>query len=142
VWLVTGEEKYLELGKALLERSIGYYREQYEQKKPANWYAFNQINAWAAYDWMFSRLTARERREWGSAFIDQVEKIQPTSERHYFMPQENWSGPTTGFYGNRSLLWYAGLATFGDGVDDRSETSSRGNAFIWRFSPTEGRGRG
>ncbi len=122
VWLVTGEERYLDLGKALLQRSIGYYREQYDQKKPANWYAFNQICAWAAYDWLFDRLTPAERKDWGSAFIDQVEKIQPTTERHYFMPQENWSGPTTGFYGNRSLLWYAGLATFGNGVDDRSET--------------------
>jgi heparin/heparan-sulfate lyase len=122
VWLVTGEEKYLTLGKALLERSIGYYRECYEQKKPVNWYSSSQINAWAAYDWMFNRLAARERKEWGSAFIDEVEKIQPTTERHYFYPQENWSGPTTGFYGNRSILWYAGLATWGEGVDDRSET--------------------
>ncbi|HEX2999177.1 MAG TPA: hypothetical protein VHR86_02940, partial [Armatimonadota bacterium] len=122
VWLVTGEERYLTLSKRLLETSIRYYHQCYAEKKPVNWFAFTQINAWTAYDWIFTRLTDRERREWGSSFLEEVEKIQPTDKRHYFLPQENWSGPTTGFYGNRSILWYAGLATFGEGVDNRSET--------------------
>jgi len=59
----------------------------------------------------------------GDSFLDAVEQVQPTDKRHYFYPQENWSGYTTGFYGNRSLLWYAGLATFGEGVDDERAES-------------------
>lgn len=122
VWLVTGEDRYLDLAKRLLETSIRFYHQCYAERKIVNWYAFSQIDAWAAYDWIFSRLTPRERKEWGASFIDEVEKIQPTDKRPHFLPQENWSGPTTGFYGNRSVLWYAGLATYGEGVDDRSET--------------------
>lgn len=122
VWLTTDDDRYLGLARRLLKTSIDFYQECYRQEKPVNWYAFTQINAWAAYDWIFNRLSPEERKEWGVSFIEEVELIQPTDQRHYFYPQENWSGPTTGFYGNRSLLWYAGLATFGEGVDPRSET--------------------
>ncbi|MHB9029009.1 MAG: heparinase II/III domain-containing protein [Candidatus Latescibacterota bacterium] len=122
VWLVTEDDRYLALAKRLLETSIRYYHECYTQQKPVNWYAFTQINAWSAYDWIFNRLTPEERTKWGASFIEEVELIQPTDKRHYFYPQENWSGITTGFYGNRSLLWFAGLATFGENVDSRSET--------------------
>ena len=50
-----------------------------------------------------------------------LNRCSPRTPRHYFYPQENWSGTTTGFYGNRSLLWYAGLATYGENIDKRSE---------------------
>ncbi len=122
VWLVTGDDRYLGLAKRLLKTSIDFYHACYRQEKPVNWYAFSRVNAWAAYDWIFDRLTPEERKEWGASFLGEVDLVQPTDERHYFYPQENWSGPTTGFYGNRSLLWYAGLATFGENVDPRSET--------------------
>ncbi len=122
VWLATEDERYLGLAKRLLKTSIDFYVDSYRQKKPANWFAFSQIDAWAAYDWIFNRLSPAERRDWGRSFLEEVELIQPTTARRSFLPQENWSGPTTGFYGNRSLLWYAGLATFGEGIDSRSET--------------------
>ncbi|MCE5250792.1 heparinase II/III family protein [bacterium] len=118
VYLVEGDERYLALSKELLKKSISFYHECYNQQKPVNWYAYTRISAWAAYDWIFNRLGDEERKEMGRSFLDEVELVQPTDKRHYFYPQENWSGPTTGFYGNRSLLWYAGLATYGEGVDD------------------------
>ncbi|MBN1292120.1 MAG: heparinase II/III family protein, partial [Candidatus Latescibacteria bacterium] len=121
VWLVTGDDTYLRLAKKLLETSIAYYHECYAQQKPVDWYAYSRICAWAAYDWMFNRLTDTERKALGVSFLDAVEQVQPTDTRHYFYPQENWSGYTTGFYGNRSLLWYAGLATYGENIDDRGE---------------------
>ncbi len=120
--LVTGEDRYLHLAKRLLKTSIDHYHECYRQKKPVNWYAFTRITAWAAYDWIFNDLTVRERVEWGQSFLEEVELEQPTDKRPWFQPQENWSGPTTGFYGNTAILWYAGLATFGEGIDERSET--------------------
>ena len=118
VYLVTGDERYFNLSRTLLRTSIAYYHECYNKQKPVNWYAYTRISAWAAYDWIFNRLTDRERKDMGRSFLDEVELVQPTDRRHYFYPQENWSGPTTGFYGNRSLLWYAGLATYGEEVDD------------------------
>jgi hypothetical protein len=123
VYLVTGDDTYMVKTKKLLKISIDYYTDQYAQQKPANWYSFNQTNAWAAYDWIFNRLSAQERKDLAIPFLIQVENIQPTTKRPHFLPQESWSRPTTGFYGNPSVLWYAGLATFGEGIDDvRAET--------------------
>ena len=123
VYLVTGDDAYLVKTKKLLKKSIDYYLDQYAQKIAANWYSFNQTNAWAAYDWIFNRLSAQERKDLALPFLDEVENIQPTTKRPHFLPQESWSRSTTGFYGNPALLWYAGLATFGEGIDDvRAET--------------------
>jgi len=46
-----------------------------------------------------------------------VTNVQPTDDRDAFRG-ENWSGPHSGFYGTPSLRWYAGVATFGAGIDD------------------------
>ena len=121
VWLITEDDGYLNLARELLAASIGFYHECYAQKKPVHWYAYSRICAWAAYDWIFNRLPDSERKSLGVSFLEAVEQVQPTDKRHYFYPQENWSGVTTGFYGNRSLLWYAGLATYGEDIDERAE---------------------
>ena len=122
VYLITEDGQYLKLAKKLLGTSLTYYHECYAQKKPVNWFSSTRINALAAYDWIFNHLTEQERKSMGLSFLDAVEQVQPTKKRHYFYPQENWSGTTTGFYGNRSLLWYAGLAMYGEGIDDRAES--------------------
>ncbi len=122
VYLVTGDEKYLTLTKELLKMSLVYYHERYARKRTVSWYSWSRINALAAYDWIFNHLSNEEKKEMGTSFLQAVEQVQPTDTRHYFYPQENWSGPTTGFYGNRSLLWYVGLATYGEGIDDRAES--------------------
>jgi hypothetical protein len=122
VYLVTGEEKYFALAKELISKSLAFYHKRYAEEKTVSWFSWTRINALAAYDWIFDELTETERREMGVSFLKAVEQVQPTDTRHYFYPQENWSGTTTGFYGNRSLLWYSGLATYG-AVDDRRAES-------------------
>lgn len=42
---------------------------------------------------------------------------QPTKARKPF-PRENWIGPISGFYSTQSIVWYAGLATYREGIDD------------------------
>lgn len=121
VYLVEEDDRYLELAKKLLETSLDFYHACYAAEKPVNWYAYSRICALSAYDWIYNDLTVGERRRMGVSFLDAVEQVQPTDTRHYFYPQENWSGTTTGFYGNRSLLWYAGLTTYGGEFDPRSE---------------------
>jgi len=123
VYLVTEDSRYRALALELLKKSVVYYHDCYVHQKPVNWYAYSRICAWAAYDWLFNDLTREEKVSIGTSFLDAVEQVQPTDKRHYFYPQENWSGYTTGFYGNRSLLWYAGLATYGEGIDDERAES-------------------
>ncbi|MFC1650274.1 hypothetical protein ACFL2X_01750 [Candidatus Latescibacterota bacterium] len=122
VYLVTGEEKYCALAKDLIAKSLAYYHQRYAEEKTVSWYSWTRINALAAYDWIFSEFSDAERREMGVSFLQAVMQVQPTDTRHYFYPQENWSGTTTGFYGNRSLLWYSGLATYGAVEDSRAES--------------------
>ncbi|MFC1606774.1 SGNH/GDSL hydrolase family protein [Candidatus Latescibacterota bacterium] len=122
VLLVTGDERYFPHAVELLKTSVAHYHDRYVHQKPVHWYAYSRICAWAAYDWLFNDMSREERMSIGKSFIDAVEQVQPTDKRHYFFPQENWSGTTTGFYGVRSLKWYAGLATCNEDIDDRADT--------------------
>jgi hypothetical protein len=117
VFLVSGETKYRDLAKELLSRSIAYYHECYRQGRSVNWYSFSRINAWAAYDWLYSHLPEDERKQMGASFLRAVENVQPTRARKAF-PRENWGGTISGFYSTPGLLWYAGLATYEEGIDD------------------------
>ena len=118
VFLVTDEAKYLQLTRRLLSSSLDFYHQCYAEKKSVNWYSFSRINAWAAFDWIFEHLSEGERRELGLSFLQAIRQVQPTRERKSF-PRENWLGPISGFYGTPGLLWYAGLATHGEGIDDQ-----------------------
>jgi heparin/heparan-sulfate lyase len=117
VFLVTGEEKYLRLTRQLLSSSISFYHQCYSEKRSVSWYSFSRINAWAAFDWVFDHLPEKERRELGVAFLKATQQVQPTRSRESFS-RENWSGPISGFYSTPGILWYAGLAAYGEGIDD------------------------
>lgn len=117
VFLVTGERRYAELGRALLAASVAHYTACYTQKRSVNWYSFSRINAWAAFDWLHDEMPQEERLRLGAEFLRAVENVQPTRARRAF-DRENWGGPESGFYSTPSLLWYAGLATYRDGIDD------------------------
>ncbi len=128
VFLVTGETKYRDLGKKLLETSVVHYHDCHEQKKSVNWYSFSPINGWAAYDWLFNEMTPEERRRLGQAFLDATGFEQPTRKRKAF-DRENWGGTESGFYSTPSQLWYAGLATFGEGIDDERAEQYLGEGY-------------
>jgi len=117
VFLVTEEDKYLELARDLLSTSVNYYHQRYKEGKSVSWYSFSRINAWAAYDWIFSHLPEEERKTLGRSFMKAIENVQPTKAREAF-PLENWSGPISGFYSTPGILWYAGLATYKEGIDN------------------------
>jgi hypothetical protein len=117
VFLATGEDRYRAFGQALLERSLEYYRECHAQKREVNWYSFSRINALAAYDWLFNHLDDATRRGLGAGLLDSIQREQPVKTRRAYA-RENWGGPESGFYSTPSLLWYGGLATYRDGIND------------------------
>lgn len=116
-WRMTGDARYRHLAVALLERSVAFYRATRAAMKSVSWTSTTRINAWCAFDWLYDDLTDAQRMEIGTSFLRHVADEQPGP---VLPPIEewNWSGPETGFYGNQSLLWYAGLATFESKVDD------------------------
>ena len=117
VYLVTNDKKYLELTKKILIKLVDYYTFRNEHSLNIQWYAFSRINALAAYDWIYNDLTAKEREEIGVPFFKAIDYMIPFGRRKLFF-REGPSDITSGFYGSRSLAWYAGLVFYNTGVDD------------------------
>jgi len=117
VYRMTGDKAYLELTKGLLRRSIECYHATRAALQSVNWYSTSRINAWCAFDWIFNDMAPDERREMGRSFLQHVEDEQPGPGKPR-IERLNDGGPESGFYGTPSLLWYAGLATYGEGIDD------------------------
>jgi heparin/heparan-sulfate lyase len=117
VYLVTGEGKYLARAKKMLEASVRAYHECYEKGMTVNWYSTSRVHWIAAFDWLYNDLSPEERRSLMGSFLMYLENLQPRPDRPQIYRQ-NDSDHTTGFYGDRNLLWFAGLAAYRDGIDD------------------------
>lgn len=115
VYLVTGEPGYLDRAKALLVASVDHYESQTAAGEAVNWYSTSRIGALTTYDWIHDELTAGEREDILGRLLSHVHDVQPEVNPDL---GENTSDHTSGFYGVRNLLWYAGLAGYGDGIDD------------------------
>ena len=117
VYLFTGEQRYLDLTRRLLETSVRFYRARIAEAKAVNWYTTTRVCALAAFDWIFNDMPADWLATWGGSMLEHVAEVQayrgaPAIERI------NRGGPLTGFYGTPNLLWFAGLVFDGAGVDD------------------------
>lgn len=88
-----------------------------------------RINALTAYDWICSELSTPQRRELLLPMLDYISKSQPNGGYTF---RRTIGDATSGNYGERALEWFAGLAGYGDGIDDaRTETMlKRGKALF------------
>ena len=119
VYLVTGDKKYLEKAKRMLSISVEAYHKSFENGVTVNWYSTSRVHWLAAYDWLYNDLTAAERKDLMESFIRHIEKLEPGPDRPEIF-RLNDSDHTTGFYGDRNLVWFTGLAAYNDGIDDES----------------------
>lgn len=117
IYLMTGEKKYFEKSKRMLNVSVAAYHECYEKGMCVNWYSTSRVNALAGYDWIYNDLTPDERRAILLPFLKHIEDVQPGPGKRRIY-RLNGSDHKTGFYGVRNLLWFAGLAAYNDGIDD------------------------
>jgi len=117
VYRVTGEHPYLDKAKNMLRASVAAYHECFEKGMTVNWYSRSRVHWLAAYDWLYNDLTPDERRELMGSFLEHLWSLQPGPNRPQIY-RLNDSDHTTGFYGDRNLLWFTGLAAYGDGIDD------------------------
>ncbi len=117
VYLLTRNKSYLETAKKMLQISVAAYDECYEKGMCVNWYSTSRVCALAAYDWLYNDLTPDERRAILSPFLKHIEAVQPGPGRRRIY-RLNGSDNTSGFYGVRNLVWFAGLAAYSDGIDD------------------------
>ena len=115
-WRFSGNKAYLEKAKKMLSVSVAAYTEATKNRRPVDWYSTGRILALCAYDWIYEALTDDERRAYIVPLMEHVRDVQ--SEAGLNIPSQPDGGIGQGFYGMASLLWYAGLAGYGDGFDD------------------------
>ncbi len=116
-YILTGDKKYAEKCWTFLKGCLHTYRECMEKRTAISWYAARRIEAVAAYDWVYDALTPEQRREFITEFIKINSKYIFAGWNTLFSHQ-NASGVYGGFYGDKGLAWYAGLAAYGDGFCD------------------------
>jgi len=115
VYLVTGDRKYLEKTKKMLEVSIGVYHKCYAERRAVNWYSTTRVCALAAFDWIYNDLTPEERKAILLPLLKHIDDVQKSKPKIH---RRNGSSYTSGFYGVRNIVWFAGLAAYDDGIDD------------------------
>jgi heparin/heparan-sulfate lyase len=124
VFLVTEDDRYLELSKKCLDTSLRYYDACFEAKKTVNWYSTSRVHAVMAWDWLYNHLGEAERQDLMSRLVTAVDRViraRPTIYR------ENMSGYNTGFYGVKNCLWFIGCTAFGTGI----ETQRVNDWLVW-----------
>ncbi len=117
VYRVEPTPQRLQQVKDMLQAGLDFYQQRYAECKMINWYSFSRIGWLAALDWIWNDLTPAERRRLGAAMLQHVYDVQP-GEGKPSLAGCNTSNYTTGFYGVRNLVWYAGLAMYNEGIDD------------------------
>lgn len=118
-WRLTGDCRYLAKAKKMLTSSIAAYCQAYTNRRAVAWESTSRILALAAYDWIYEALTHDERRGMIVPFVQYVDDVQPGPGRPAIVRRNGGPGGyRAGFYGVDSMLWYSGLAAFGDGFCD------------------------
>ena len=116
-WRFTGERKYLDKARKMLVSSVAAYHAAYRNGRAVNWYSTTRIHALCAYDWIWEALTPEERKAIIVPLVQHVEDVQPGKGKPFII-RRNVGNIQSGFYSVRSLLWYSGLAAYGDGFCD------------------------
>lgn len=117
VYLVTGDRKYLDKAKKMLQVSVEAYHECIDKGMAVDWYSTSRVHWLAGYDWIYNDLSPRERSALMGSFLRHVAGVEPGPDRKP-IHRLNFSDHTTGFYGDSNLFWFAGIAAYRDGIDD------------------------
>jgi hypothetical protein len=115
VYLVERDPKYLNLAKRLLDVSLTFYEQCYEQRVSVNWYSTSRVHATMAWDWLYNDLTEDERRQTMSRLVQVLQEVFTAKPPIY---RENISGYNTGFYGAPNCKWFIGCTAYGTGTEE------------------------
>ena len=114
VYLVEPDDARLIDIKAKLRASAEYYHACYAEMESVNWYGSSRCACFVVLDWLWDRFASEERSEIGIRLLDHVhETINKPDIR-----RRNNGDHRSGLYGTPGIPWYAGLAFYGEGVDD------------------------
>ena len=115
VYLMTNDKKYLTKAKNYLTYCTTLYEWALENQILVDWQNNHYERSIIAYDWLYNDLTPEERKKFANSLLTVVREIQSDGKAKF---RRNCGGVETGYYGAERLLFYAGAAIYGDGIDD------------------------
>lgn len=115
VYLMTGEKIYLTKAKNYLKYSTTLYEWALKNQLLVDWQNNHYERSIIAYDWLYNDLTPEEREYFANSLLTVVREIQSNGSAKY---HRNCGGVETGYYGSERLLFYNGVAIYGDGIND------------------------
>ena len=115
VYLMTGDKQYLTKAKNYLTYCTELYEWALEKQILVDWQNNHYERSIIAYDWLYNDLTPEERKRFANSLLTVVREIQSDGKAKF---RRNCGGVETGYYGSERLLFYAGTAIYGDGIDD------------------------
>ena len=112
IYLATGDRTYLDLARQYLKVLTEFVAWCDRYRIVPEWYHNSRLCGLITYDWLYNELTPRERLEFMGPMLRHVDHMQNPGYPH------NESDAASGNYGDPGLQFFAGLAAYGDGVDD------------------------
>lgn len=112
VFLATGDRRYLEKATRYMLLAVEFAQWCNRYDLIPEWWHSQRLSALVAYDWLFDELSPENRRKFIVPMMQHVRHMQTVK---YFVCR---GVPHAGNYGEPGLLWFAGLAGYGDGIDD------------------------
>lgn len=113
LYIVTGETQYLEKAKAYLELLTEFVAWSDRYRILPEWYNNTRLAGFIAYDWLYNELSPQEREAFIVPMLKHVEHMQKPGYLR------NNGGADSGNYGEPGLQYFAGLAAFGDGMEEQ-----------------------
>ncbi|MBN1675473.1 MAG: heparinase II/III family protein [Kiritimatiellae bacterium] len=113
VFRVEQDPAHLSAARKAMDASLRHYERRLRERKTVNWFGDSRVHWVLAWDWLYDRLPAAERKEWFVRMADTLNGVLTAKPRIY---RENLGRHTGGYYGASSIVWYAGLAGWGEGV--------------------------
>ncbi|MBN2641937.1 MAG: heparinase II/III family protein [Victivallales bacterium] len=115
VYLITNDPHYRDKAYRYLRVALELYQWCHKHWIQVEWHNFDRLDAIIAYDWLAASLSDEQRRNFIVPMLEFVNELQ---NGKYTYRRNRGLRIDAGFYGDRSLMWYAGLAAYGDGYNN------------------------
>jgi hypothetical protein len=114
-FLITRKPEYLQKSKSYLKLANHIFSWSADNEIWVDLTGNTRINALTAYDWLYNDLSETERKEILLPILNYIKLAQPSGG---FKFRRTLGNHKDGNYGEGALEWFAGLAAYGDGIDD------------------------
>ncbi len=113
LYRITDDPKYLDLAIQYMQVMNEFCALSERSRILPEWYNYGRLGMFVTYDWLYDKLTPEQRKSLMYPLLQHIKFMRQPG-----FPCNGGKGTATGNYGEHGLLWFAGLATYQDGIDD------------------------